>query len=133
MPDTGRSDMVDIRHYRPSDRPAVEGLLHDVYGPNAPSAAAFTWRHFGHPTAPSLMQVAAVDDEIVGIQPMEIHRFAFSGMELLGAVLITFVLQMAVDANIVAAGLCFALAMGFAGGLLPALSAVRLKALDALR
>ena len=43
------------------------------------------------------------------------------------------VLKLVVDARIIAAGLGFAVVMGCIGGLLPALSAVRLKPLDALR
>ncbi|HZT79529.1 MAG TPA: ABC transporter permease, partial [Gemmataceae bacterium] len=43
------------------------------------------------------------------------------------------VLRMLVDGNILAAGLLFTLVMGALGGLLPSLSAMRLKPLDALR
>lgn len=43
------------------------------------------------------------------------------------------VLKLVVDANIVLTGLLFSLAMGCAGGLLPALSAMRLKPLEAVR
>lgn len=43
------------------------------------------------------------------------------------------VLKLVVDANILVTGLLFSLAMGCAGGLLPALSAMRLKPLDAVR
>ena len=43
------------------------------------------------------------------------------------------VLSLVVDANIWAAGMFLALLMGAIGGLLPAISAVRLKPLDALR
>ncbi len=43
------------------------------------------------------------------------------------------VLELVVDGRIVAAGLSFALAMGCVGGLLPALSAMRLRPLEALR
>jgi ABC-type lipoprotein release transport system permease subunit len=42
-------------------------------------------------------------------------------------------LKLVVDARILAGGLAFSLLMGCIGGLLPALSAVRLKALDSLR
>jgi len=42
-------------------------------------------------------------------------------------------LKLVVDARIVAVGLGFALLMGCLGGLLPALSAIRLKVLDSLR
>ena len=43
------------------------------------------------------------------------------------------VLKMVVDGRIVLTGLLFSLAMGCVGGLLPALSAMRLKPLDAVR
>ena len=43
------------------------------------------------------------------------------------------VLELVVDGRIVAAGLSFSLAMGCVGGLLPALSAMRLRPLEALR
>jgi hypothetical protein len=43
------------------------------------------------------------------------------------------VLTMIVDANILATGMLFAVAMGSLGGLLPALSAMRLKPLDSVR
>jgi ABC-type antimicrobial peptide transport system permease subunit len=43
------------------------------------------------------------------------------------------VLQLAVDANIVAGGILLTLVMGLLGGLLPALSAMRLRPLEALR
>jgi ABC-type antimicrobial peptide transport system permease subunit len=43
------------------------------------------------------------------------------------------VLRLIVDSNIVAAGLLFTLLMGVLGGLLPALSAMRLKPLESLR
>jgi ABC-type antimicrobial peptide transport system permease subunit len=43
------------------------------------------------------------------------------------------VLKLTVDGQILAAGMAFSLFMGCIGGLLPALSAVRLKALDAVR
>jgi putative ABC transport system permease protein len=43
------------------------------------------------------------------------------------------VLKLVVDANILATGMFFALAMGLLGGLVPALSAMRLKPLDAVR
>jgi ABC-type lipoprotein release transport system permease subunit len=43
------------------------------------------------------------------------------------------VLKLAVDANILAAGVLFTLVMGSLGGLLPALSAMRLKPLESLR
>ncbi len=42
-------------------------------------------------------------------------------------------LKLVVDGNILAAGLCLTLVMGGLGGLLPALSAMRLKPLDSLR
>lgn len=43
------------------------------------------------------------------------------------------VLQLTVDANIIAAGLMLTLTMGFLGGLIPALSAMRLRPLESLR
>ena len=43
------------------------------------------------------------------------------------------VLHLSVDANIIAVGLLLTLAMGFIGGLIPAISAIRLRPLDALR
>jgi ABC-type lipoprotein release transport system permease subunit len=43
------------------------------------------------------------------------------------------VLQLVVDANILVAGMTFSLLMGCLGGLLPALSAMRLKPLDSVR
>ena len=43
------------------------------------------------------------------------------------------VLKLVVDQRILAQGLLLTLAMGFAGGLLPAFRAVRLKALESLR
>ena len=43
------------------------------------------------------------------------------------------VLQLAVDAEIIATGILLSLSMGLLGGLLPALSAMRLRPLDALR
>ena len=43
------------------------------------------------------------------------------------------VVQLAVDANTVALGILLTLLMGTLGGLLPALSAIRLKPLEALR
>jgi len=43
------------------------------------------------------------------------------------------VFKLVVDANILGAGMLFTLAMGALGGLLPALSAMRLKPLDAIR
>jgi ABC-type lipoprotein release transport system permease subunit len=43
------------------------------------------------------------------------------------------VLRLVVDANTIALGILLAVAMGFLGGFVPAVSAVRLKALDALR
>jgi ABC-type antimicrobial peptide transport system permease subunit len=43
------------------------------------------------------------------------------------------VLKLVVDANILLGGVLFSLAMGCLGGLLPALSAMRLKPLDAVR
>ena len=43
------------------------------------------------------------------------------------------VLKMVVDTNILLSGLLFSLVMGALGGLLPALSAIRLKPLDAVR
>jgi ABC-type lipoprotein release transport system permease subunit len=43
------------------------------------------------------------------------------------------VLKLIVDANILATGMLFALAMGVLGGLVPSLSAMRLKPLDAVR
>jgi putative ABC transport system permease protein len=43
------------------------------------------------------------------------------------------VLQLTVDAKIVATGILLSLAMGFLGGLLPALSAMRLRPLEALK
>lgn len=43
------------------------------------------------------------------------------------------VLKLAVDSNIIAVGLLLSIFMGLLGGLLPALSAVRLRALEALR
>jgi hypothetical protein len=43
------------------------------------------------------------------------------------------VLKLIVDANILATGMLFALAMGVLGGLAPSLSAMRLKPLDAVR
>jgi len=42
-------------------------------------------------------------------------------------------LKLVVDGQILAAGLGFSLLMGCIGGLLPALSAIRLKVLDSLR
>jgi putative ABC transport system permease protein len=42
-------------------------------------------------------------------------------------------LKLVVDANIVSAGMLFTLLMGGVGGLLPALSAMRLRPLEALR
>jgi ABC-type antimicrobial peptide transport system permease subunit len=45
----------------------------------------------------------------------------------------TVVINLVVDANIWAAGMFLAVLMGALGGLLPAISAIRLKALDALR
>jgi ABC-type antimicrobial peptide transport system permease subunit len=42
-------------------------------------------------------------------------------------------LKMVVDARILAAGMGFSLLMGCIGGLLPALSAIRMKVLDSLR
>jgi putative ABC transport system permease protein len=43
------------------------------------------------------------------------------------------VLKLVVDANILLAGLLLSLTMGFFGGLLPALSAMRLRPLESLR
>ena len=43
------------------------------------------------------------------------------------------VLRLAVDADIIATGILLTLVMGLLGGLLPALSAMRCKPLDALR
>jgi putative ABC transport system permease protein len=43
------------------------------------------------------------------------------------------VLQLTVDANIIAGGILLTLVMGLLGGLLPAMSAMRLKPLEALR
>jgi ABC-type lipoprotein release transport system permease subunit len=43
------------------------------------------------------------------------------------------VLRLTVDANVLLVGMLVALAMGFLGGLLPALSALRLRALESLR
>jgi ABC-type lipoprotein release transport system permease subunit len=43
------------------------------------------------------------------------------------------VLRLAVDGNILATGLVFTVVMGFLGGLVPALSAMRLKPLESLR
>jgi ABC-type lipoprotein release transport system permease subunit len=43
------------------------------------------------------------------------------------------VLQLAVDAHIIALGILLTLVMGLLGGLLPALGAMRLKPLDTLR
>jgi ABC-type antimicrobial peptide transport system permease subunit len=43
------------------------------------------------------------------------------------------VLKLAVDASVIAAGLLLTLLMGLIGGLIPALNAMRLSALDALR
>ena len=43
------------------------------------------------------------------------------------------VLKLTVDASIVLGGVLFALGMGALGGLLPSLSAMRLKPLDAVR
>ena len=43
------------------------------------------------------------------------------------------VLQLAVSPNIIARGILLTLVMGLVGGLLPALSAMRLKPLEALR
>jgi ABC-type antimicrobial peptide transport system permease subunit len=45
----------------------------------------------------------------------------------------TVILRLIVDANIVAAAMLFTLIMGALGGLLPALSAMRLKPLESLR
>jgi ABC-type antimicrobial peptide transport system permease subunit len=45
----------------------------------------------------------------------------------------TVLLKLVVDARLLAAGLGFSLLMGCVGGLLPALSAVRLRVLDSLR
>jgi ABC-type antimicrobial peptide transport system permease subunit len=45
----------------------------------------------------------------------------------------TVILKMAVDANVLAAGVLFTLVMGALGGLLPAISAMRLKPLESLR
>jgi ABC-type antimicrobial peptide transport system permease subunit len=43
------------------------------------------------------------------------------------------VLRLTVDANILLAGMLFSLTMGCLGGLLPALSAMRLKPLESVR
>ena len=43
------------------------------------------------------------------------------------------VLQLVVDARIIGAGLLFSLFMGAVGGLIPALSAMRLRPLESLR
>ena len=45
----------------------------------------------------------------------------------------TVVLKMLVDSGIMAKGVLLGLAMGFAGGLLPAAGAMRLKPLEAVR
>jgi putative ABC transport system permease protein len=45
----------------------------------------------------------------------------------------TIVLKMTVDANTIAAGLLFTLSMGALGGLVPSLSAMRLRALESLK
>jgi len=45
----------------------------------------------------------------------------------------TVMLKLIVDANIVATGMLFALAMGILGGVVPSISAMRLKPLDAVR
>jgi ABC-type antimicrobial peptide transport system permease subunit len=45
----------------------------------------------------------------------------------------TVILRLVVDANVLMAGAIFTLVMGRLGGLIPAISATRLKLLDALR
>jgi ABC-type antimicrobial peptide transport system permease subunit len=45
----------------------------------------------------------------------------------------TVILKLVVDLNILSAGLLFTLVMGAIGGLLPALSAMRLRPLESLR
>lgn len=80
-------DGIQIRDYQAEDEASVHRLRRAVYGTTAAIDADFHWRHFGHPTARSMMQVAVAGKEVIGIRPVELFDFAFAHQAIKGAVL----------------------------------------------
>jgi GNAT superfamily N-acetyltransferase len=76
-----------VRSYRPEDAAGARSVLAAAYGPAATPASVFDWWNFGCPLAASGFQVAEVGGRIVGVQPMELFPYEWSGRRLTGAML----------------------------------------------
>ena len=78
---------LTIRPYRAKDAADVRSVLVASYGAAATPAPILDWWHFGCPVAASGFQVAEVSGKVVGVQPMELFPYEWSGSRLTGALL----------------------------------------------
>ncbi|HOW68065.1 MAG TPA: GNAT family N-acetyltransferase [Candidatus Paceibacterota bacterium] len=64
-----------IRPFEARDAAGVSEVLKAVYHEKAPSMNAYNWWSFGCPESTSGFMVAEVEDQLVGVQPMEIMSY----------------------------------------------------------
>jgi hypothetical protein len=72
----------ELEPYDPSRRDAYLGLLREAWGEGAMSGAVFDWWFAGNPEG-SLMSVAAIDGEVVGVAAHSLARLRLGGEEQL--------------------------------------------------
>jgi hypothetical protein len=73
----------EIEAYDPSRRDAYLGLLHDAWGDGAMRGDVFDWWLGDNPSG-SLMSVAVIDDEVVGVASHTLAVLSIRGEERLG-------------------------------------------------
>ena len=80
-------ESLRVRPFQPGDAAGVRRVLEATYGEAATPAPAYDWWSFGCPVAVNGGMVAEVDDQIVGVQPMELFPYRDGAVAVTGAML----------------------------------------------
>lgn len=82
------NDGCIVRRYQRADAAGVRAVLEATYGALAPPQSVSDWWSFGCPETTGGFMVAEVGGRVVGVQPMDLFRFADAETAVTGGLLI---------------------------------------------